>query len=141
MRASKIASAAALLGGVAWLTEVALVWANGGDHSDGPPGVVHLIGIVVLAIALLAAGYATVATAPVWLRAVVSVAVLLLGWIIYASIDTAARGASDGGGWLGDELGVLICAVVAVVAGGLGLARSRSAPPAPQRAGGHRATR
>ncbi len=142
MRASKIASVAALVGGVAWLAKVALIWGNGGENIDG--GLVaagYLLGLAFLVVALLAGGYSTVATAPGWLRGVVSVAVLLLGWIIFASIDTAAKGAYSGDGWMRDELGILVSAALALVAATVGLLRVRATAPAHPPAGGHRATR
>jgi hypothetical protein len=142
MGPSKIASVAALVGGVAWLANVGLIWGNGGENTDGGLVAVSLVlGIVALGVAVLAGGYSTVTTAPLWLRMLVSLAALALGWIVFASIDSAAKGAYAGDGWLGDELGVLICAVIALIAGTAGLLRSRAtAPPASQRPG-HRAAR
>ena len=130
---------AAVVGALAWLIAVALVGFGGGDG-----GVVASLcrglGVVALAVALLAGGYATVATAPPWLRAVVCLAVLLLGWIVLASVDAAARAVYDGTGWFDDEVGAVAVAAIALVAGVVGLARTRSLPR--ERAvGGHRATR
>lgn len=142
MRAGKIASIAALAGGVAWLVKVGLIWGNGGTNTDGGlVSVCYLLGLVALTVALLAAGYSVVASAPVWLRVVVSVAVLALGWIIFGSIDSAAKGVYDGDDWLRDELGILISAALALVGGVASLLRSRGHEPEPRETRGRRALR
>lgn len=143
MRSSKIASFAALVGGVAWLVKVALIWANGGENTDGGPvAACYFLGLVVLAVALLAGGYTTVATAPAWLRLVVSVATVLLGWIIFTSIGSAAQGVYTADTWLRDELGIMISALLALLGATIGFARIRAtAPAAPPKHGGHRAHR
>ena len=142
MRASKIASLTALIVGVAWLLKVILIWAGGGANTDGGlVAVSYFVGVAALAVALLTGGYAVVARAPVWLRAVVSVATLLLGWILFTSIDSAAKGVYSADGWFRDELGILICALVALVVGGIGFRRVKAAAPPVPRHGGHRASR
>lgn len=141
MRASRIGSLAAVVGALAWLIAVALVGFGDGDGDGGvAASVCHGFGVVALAVALLAGGYATVATAPAWLRAIVCLAVLLLGWIVLASVAAAARAVYDGTGWFDDQVGTVTVAVLALVAGLVGMARTRSLPRQPA-AGGHRATR
>jgi hypothetical protein len=142
MRAGKIASVAALVGGVAWLVKVGLIWGNGGTNTDGGlVAVCYILGLLALGVALLAGGYSVVATAPVWLRVVVSLAVLALGWIIFGSIDSAAKGLYSGDDWLRDELGILVSAALALVGGAVGLLRSRSHAPEPKVTRGRRALR
>jgi len=144
----RIASVAALVGGVCWLVRVALIWAGGGENTDGGlVGVMFLLGLVGLVVALAAAGYTLVETAPVWLRAVVVVATPLLVFMVWQMIDQAILAVYTSGGWLRGELNVLLAALVALALGGWGLrrhraaasARAASAPPRPVR--GRRAAR
>jgi hypothetical protein len=129
MVASKFGSVFALLGGAAWIVAAVL-------DSSAPETSVPLYrgGLLGLVIALAAAGYAVVAKAPVWLRAVVSVATVLLGYTIWALV-------ADG---LGTTPPTLLGGGGAMAVGGLvGLLRRHPAPdPAPRRqVGGHRAAR
>lgn len=154
MHAIKTATVAALFGGLAWFVQALLVWGSGGGPDNGGGGngggalaaVCYVVGAVALAAALLAGGYSTVSTAPLWLRAVVPVAALLLGWIVLGSISTAAGDLGSGDGWARDEVGVLVFAAVALVAGAAGLVRVRTVAPPPRsgapetrRTAGHRA--
>ena len=124
MTASRVASAAGVLGGVLWLVKVGLIWANGGANTDeGIVAVFYLAGLLALAVAALAAGYAVVTTAPIWLRAVVSVATLALFWILFSVIDSAAHVVYTGDGWLDDELGIIVTAALALLFGLIALAR------------------
>lgn len=135
MTANRVASVAGVLGGVSWLAKVGLIWANGGTNTDeGIVAVLYLAGLLVLAIAALAAGYAVVTTAPIWLRVVVSVATLALFWILYSVIDSAAQAMYSGGGWLDDELGIVVTAVLALLVGLVALARRDRTTSRPQHA-------
>jgi hypothetical protein len=143
MTPSKIASVAALVGGLGWLAKVMLVWASGGTNTgSGAVGVMFLVGLAGLLVALAAGGYALVATAPIWLRAVVSVALPLLVLMVWQLFDGVVKALYTEDNWLRGELNVLLAAVVAVVLGLLGLQRARgaNAPARPSR-GGHRLAR
>ena len=115
--ASRVAGVCALVGGVAWLLKLALIWENGGTNTtDGLVGVLFDIGAVGI---LLGAGIrAWFAPAQGVLRyrilrllAVVTalaVAVnlpILLGWALF------------GRTWLAEEVGVLLTAIGALVLG------------------------
>ena len=109
MNASRWASVAALLGGVAWVVSAVLGW------GAEPHEVSYLVGLGLLVVALAFSGSSLVATAPVWLRAVVSVATPALGYTIWlVVIDSVST----------DYLPVLVAGVVLIVAGGIGLGRS-----------------
>lgn len=124
-----------------WLLKVALIWANGGTNTDDDlVAVVYFIGLAGLLVALLAGGYSVVTTAPIWLRAVVSVCATLLGLTLFTIIDDALKGMYSSEGWLRDELGILVAALIAVSVGVVGVVRSRQLEPKAPHAGGHRAT-
>jgi hypothetical protein len=148
MNPRTIASVAAVVGGVGWLLEVVLIAANGGSNTDGGlVGVMYLVGLLGLVVALAAAGYTLVETAPVWLRAVVVVATPLLVFMVWQMIDQAIKALDAGDGWLGDELDILLAGVIALALGAWGLARRRSAAgrrnptAAPKSTRGRRAAR
>lgn len=135
MRAGKVASLAAVIGGVLWLVRALLVWAAGGSGGDVSGVLVvacSVAGFAAIAVALLTAGYSTVATAPMWLRLVVSVALLSLGWVVYVSLAEVC----------GDGPTVLLSAACALLAGAVGLVHARRQEPvAPARVPAHAAGR
>lgn len=113
MSASRWGSVAALLGGLAWVVSAALGW--GVD----PEQVSYLVGLVLLVAALAGAGYSLVATAPVWLRAVVTLATPALGFMVWLVVlDSVAA----------DYVAVVLAGVVLLVAGGIGIGRSARRP-------------
>lgn len=133
----RIASFGALLGGLTWLAEAVLIWVNGGDRTDsGLVRVLFIAGLVVLFVALAAAGYTLVEKAPVWLRAVVAIATPLLVVMIWQLVDQAVE----------DDISALAGGVVALVLGAWGLRRKSSGtstepPPPPPPVRGRRAAR
>jgi hypothetical protein len=114
-----------MFGGVAWGGAAYLGWSNS-NYEQYP----YLAGIPCLVIALLGMGYALVATAPVWLRLVVSVANALLGYMLWTLILDS----------MGKTLVTLgMAAVILFIGGMVGLSRNRAVQPAT--VGGHRAAR
>lgn len=77
MFVSRFGSIAAVLGGLAWVVSAALGW------GAEPNELVYLVGLGLLLLALAACGYALVATAPLWLRVVVTVATPALGYMVW----------------------------------------------------------
>lgn len=116
----RIASIAAVLGGLVWLVRIGLVAAG---TADGVAEILFLVGLGLLVVALAAAGYALVATAPVWLRAVVALATPLLVLMVWQLLDQGVKAAWDSDGWLREEATRLLVAVVALVLGGWGFRR------------------
>ncbi|HEU4515310.1 MAG TPA: hypothetical protein VFR87_19535 [Nocardioidaceae bacterium] len=140
----RIASTAAVVGGVGWLVKIVLIWLNGGENTDaGLVGIMHFVGLAGVFLALAAAGYTLVEKAPVWLRAVVAVATPLLVLMVWALLDQAIKAMYTTEGWLRDELSILVAAVIALVMGAWGFTRHRprdqADPPPPVR--GRRAAR
>lgn len=140
----RIASVAAVLGGLVWLVRVGLIGAGAApDIAD----VLLVVGLALLVVALAAAGYTLVETAPAWLRAVVALATPLLVLMIWQLLDQAIKGVWDGDSWLREEAARLVAAVIALVMGAWGFGRRRPAretdeePPAPPPVRGRRAAR
>ena len=109
MSASRWGSVAALLGGLAWVVSAVLGW------GEDPEQVSYLVGLTLLVVALAAAGYSLVATAPVWLRAVVTLATPALGFTVWLVVlDSVSTG----------SVAVALAGVVLLVGGGIGLGRT-----------------
>ncbi|MGH3587961.1 MAG: hypothetical protein ACRDQ0_16760 [Pseudonocardia sp.] len=144
MTASRVASIAALVGGLGWLIKVGLIWANGGTNTDGGPvGVMFFVGMAGLVVALAASGYALVATAPIWLRGVVTVALPVLVFMIWQLVDGVIKALYTKENWLQGELNILLAAVIALGLGLWGLRRPSpgGAPPPPRHTRGNHVAR
>ena len=126
----RIASIAALVGGVSWLAKVFLIWLSGGDNTDtGLVAIFALAGWASFAVALAAAGYTLVEKAPVWLRAVVAVATPLLVLMVWMLLDQGVKAAYGGDSWFRDEVSVLVAAVIALTMSIWGFRKHRPEPP------------
>src|SRR6478736_10531041 len=126
MNVSRAAAAAAVLGGLVWLVAGLLDW--GQDVN----AVASTVGLVCYLLGLMGLGYRLVDHAPVWLRAVVTVATPLLGYGVWFTVDDA---------FTSSYLPVLVAGLLLVGIGGLVLARSRDAAPVDAPVRGRRAAR
>lgn len=125
MRSSKLASVAALFGGAAWL--VAVLYSDPALHVP-----LYYAGLGGLLLGLAGLGYALVATAPIWLRGVVSLANTMFGYMVWTLVQDTIGGTS----------GMLAGGVALVVAALVGFARSHPVHQHhPAAAGAHRAAR
>jgi hypothetical protein len=130
MTVSRVGAVAAVLGGLLWIVAGALAW---GDDTINQP--LYVAGLVLLLVAFLALGYALVATAPVWLRAVVTLATPALGLMVWLILRDS----------LSEYVASVTGGVLLLAGGGIALLRGRSAtagtpqPPPPAR--GRRAAR
>lgn len=131
MTVSRIGSLAALLGGLVWVAAAVLSW--GEDALDQR---LYLAGLVLLGVAFAALGYSLVGTAPLWLRAVVTVATPLLGGMVWLILRDSVHA---------DDVAAMVGGVLLLVGGGIALVRGRRADPAPEQpvppAHGRRAAR
>lgn len=126
MDARRVASTAAVVGSVGWLTRVGLAWANGVEGTDPDlAAALDVAGFVGLGLALAAAGYTLVEKAPGWLRALVTVATPLLVLMVWMLGDQAVRALYPDDTWLRDELSVIAAALVGLVLGLWGFRRRR----------------
>jgi hypothetical protein len=110
MTVTRAAALLALLGGVVWIVAAVLGWGDDVDRS------MYLAGLVLFLLAAAAGGYTLVTTAPIWLRAVVVVASVMLGYLVWVTIRDA---------FAQDAVPVLGAGIVLVLAGGVGLTRRR----------------
>ena len=103
-----------------WIVAAYSAWGGTADQS-----LTYYAGMVALGVALAAAGYALVATAPMWLRVVVAVATPALGYMVWITVEQALDSH--------DYLPVVGAGLAMVVAGGAGLvhAHARAETPEP----------
>lgn len=129
MTVSRLGSIAAVLGGVAWIAAALLAW---GEDELG--AALYYAGFALLVVAFAALGYALVSTAPVWLRAVVTLATPALGAMVWLILDDAIPQA---------YVAAVVGGVLLLVGGGIGLSQAdgpaERTPPPPAR--GRRAAR
>lgn len=130
MTVSRLGSIAAVLGGVAWVAAALLAWGEDELHQA-----LYLAGFALLVAAFASMGYALVATAPVWLRAVVTLATPALGAMVWLILKDAIPQV---------YVAAVVGGVLLVVGGGIGLSQASGPvasqdPPPPQR--GRRAAR
>lgn len=99
---------AALLGGLVWVVGAILYW--GGDLNPA----LYLGGLSLMVLWLAGVGYTLVSTAPIWLRAVVTLATPALGAMVWLIIrDSLPSG----------DVAAMVGGVLLIVAGGIGLGR------------------
>src|SRR5690349_761416 len=110
MNVTRATAGAAVLGGLVWAVGAALAW--GQDVG----AVVTALGLLGFLVALAGVGYSLVETAPVWLRAVVSVATPLLGYGVWATLVAAFDDSA---------LPVLLSGLVMLAVGATAWARAR----------------
>jgi hypothetical protein len=129
MSVSRIGALAAILGGMVWVVAAVLAW--GDEDLDTA---LYYAGFALLVVAFAAMGYALVATAPVWLRAVVTVATPLLGTMIWLILRDSIADA---------YVSAVVGGVLLLVGGGIALGRAASSAPkkAPPPQRGRRAAR
>jgi hypothetical protein len=124
-----ITSLAAVVGGVGWVTKGVLVGVGAGSGAgsgiEEMARLAQLGGLVLLVSSLAAAGYLLVQTAPVWLRAVVTVAVPLLVLAVWEVVRSGLQAVYPSEGWLRDELPALVGGSLAILLGLWGLRRRR----------------
>ena len=124
MSVSRLGSIAAVLGGAAWIVAALLAW---GEDELGAG--LYVAGFVLLVVAFAALGYALVTTAPVWLRAVVTLATPALGAMVWLILKDAIPQA---------YVAAVVGGVLLVVGGGIALSQASGPVPSGTPRGGHR---
>ena len=123
----RVAAAAWLLGGVAWLVKLTLIFVNGGSNTDeGVVAVAFLAGVAFLVAAGAVTGFVLLRRWNTWLAAAgvpLGVAITLVGINV---IDGVLQGIVPASGWFDEEVGILGAAVLAVLAGLAFVARERA---------------
>jgi hypothetical protein len=84
-----LARLAGLVGGLCWVVRFLLDLAGSGTGAAAD--VLHVVGLVLIAVALVGAGAALVSTSATWLRVIVAIAFPLLVW----SVLEVLHGAGD----------------------------------------------
>ena len=117
MSARRVFLAATVVCAAVWLAKLAMIAMTGGTVTDG--GVVGLLwagGMLAFLVAVAAGAAAATAGRPAWLRTVVTIVAVPLGFSALNAVDTVAKAVYPGEGWLRDEVGLVVCALLLCVA-------------------------
>ena len=113
----------AVIGGLAWLSKVWLIWMNGGTGTtSGVVGLLFITGAVCIAVAGGLAAWRLAAGISPWRRMVALIAAcfalvalvdlpILVGWWILGPV------------WIAEELGILLTSLLALAAGAFWIIR------------------
>jgi hypothetical protein len=121
---------AALVGGLAWLVKVALIWGNGGTNLDeGAVSAMYLVGLVGLVVASAAAGAALTGTRPLWVRALAGVLGVAAFVLVSEVLDAVLSPLAAEGSWQREEVAIVATALLALgaAAGAVLSSRRRTA--------------
>lgn len=100
-----------------WLAKLAAIAMSGGAVTGG--GVVGLLwagGMLGFLVAVAAGASAATAGRPTWLRAVATIVAVPIGFVAVNTVDAAVKAVYPGDGWLRDEVGLLVSALLLCVA-------------------------
>jgi hypothetical protein len=121
MDLTHLARLAGLLGGLCWLVRLLLDLA--GHGTGGLADLLHWVGLLLVAVALVGMGAALVSTSGTWLRAVVGVAFPLLVWSVLEVLHEAGNPRVIDG----------VVGLAVAVASGVALTRDRPKKEPPRR--------
>ncbi len=124
--AGRVFVGAALACGAAWLTKTALIAANGGTQTDGGLiGVLWAFGMLSYLVASAAAAVALLHRQPLWQRIAAAVVTAPLAFAVLNLVDGIAQSAYSGGGWLRDEVALVLVGTLMAAAATMLLVRRR----------------
>jgi hypothetical protein len=115
MSARRVFLLAALTCAGAWLVKLAAIAASGGTVTDGGVvGVLWALGVLAFLVSFAAGTAAALAGRPTWQRAVAAVVAVPLGFVALNTIDAVVKAMYPGDGWLRDEVGLIVAALLLV---------------------------
>lgn len=124
-----ISGALAVLGGLAWIAKIALIWSNGGtETTGGMVGFLFLSGSLSLAVAGILRAWFLAGTRKVWWRILASTASVIL-LILLVDLPILVGWQIFGTAWIAEELGVILVAVLALGFGAQWIASAAPAKP------------
>jgi hypothetical protein len=118
MIARRVTLVAGLVGGLGWLTKVALIWGNGGTNTDqGVVAVFYVVGLLGLVVAFAAAGAWLTAGRPVWQRALAVVVGLVTFFLTLAALDAVLAPVAPDDHWFAEEVEIVAMGLVGLLVG------------------------
>ncbi len=124
----KLFVVSALTCAAAWLVkQVAIALTGGADSDAAVVGVLWALGALGLVLAAAFGAVLLASRAPVWVRVAVAVVAAPLSFVAMSVLDTAIKSVYTADGWFGDEVALV---VLALVLGGLGLRVALGGPSA-----------
>lgn len=131
MSARRIFLIAAITCAGSWLVKVAAIAATGGSTTDGGVvGVLWAAGMLAFLAAVAAGAASATAGRATWVRALLAVAAVPLGFVLLEAVDAVAQAVYPGTGWFRDETGLVVGAILLC---GVAVATTRHDLGAPDR--------
>jgi hypothetical protein len=112
MTSSRIAWYAAVATAIVWALKALVIWEAGGLGESSLEGVGWAVGSLLFLIAWAALGVTFAGGRPIWLRVVGAVVGVLLGFVLFTVMDGAADLLPDSTGWVQEEAGLWVAALV-----------------------------
>lgn len=129
----RLVGALALVGAIAWLAKVMVIWANGGRYAtEGVAGALMLVGAAAILTSAMARAWYLPRTPQIGWR-VLAMTGTLFALVIAVDLPIPLARAAIGETWHADEVGIVLVAVVALVAGARWIGRGKAewGPPVP----------
>lgn len=106
-----------MVGGVAWLVKVALIWGNGGTNTtEGMVGILFSIGAATIALAAGLRAWHSPSANRLWSRAS-AVLVALAAFVAAVNLPILLGWQIFGRTWFAEEVGVVATALLAILLG------------------------
>ena len=112
MTAARIAWYAAIATAVVWSLKALAIWEAGGLGKTSLEDVGWTVGTLLFLVAWAALGVTFAAGRPIWLRVLAAGAGVVLGFVLFALLDSAADVLPDSTGWVHEEAGLWAVALV-----------------------------
>ena len=129
MSSRTVTGVLAAAGGACWIVKTLLIWASGGTNTTGGAvGLLFLAGTAFLATAVGRWAWGATAERAMPLR-ILAVVCALVGLFVAVNLPILVGYALLPGSWLAEEIGVFAVAILAIVAGMVGI-RSHIRGPA-----------
>ena len=110
--ASRFAWYGALATAIAWALKALAIWEAGGLGKTSLEDLGWAVGTLLFLITWAALGAAFTAGRAIWLRIVASVLGVVLGFVLFATLDSAADVLPESAGWVREEAGLWAAALV-----------------------------
>jgi hypothetical protein len=126
-RARSVATWAAVIGGIGWISKILIMWAQGGPDTESiPEALAFFTGLIGISVAGAAAAWVLASDAGKYLRILAVVVGFLVPMVVVGIYQTALGALLPDAGWFRDESIFLILGIIALALGARELLARRS---------------